>query len=599
MRSVRGTVVNKIEDIPVGVFDQDSKYWPYAMKQTSIKGYILNVPEGEDPLSLRDLSPMGIRTLDPPLNIYDLELMWSKVGGVENCFSKFQRLGHIFVNGQVKNYLSALLAICVYPQAEKIAILGSRAGEGSGHWIEMFADAMITRGRDIVINCYDPLETGSQKRFSFNDQSVTINRYARKYESSGSEFDLIVDDIYTSGGTESIISKWGSKHWVRKCNRSESAKLQWSMFFHPTEGREVSSSFFLRTNQVTSCQCAICRLCATVSYDIKSSSVDVHAFWKFRAYASALGAYVCDRSSFMADMLVISSTVVTISTGQLCIPQSRAEHRAADTVARYLETVKIGTAYRSNRDNAVISVKQSYKKAFKKTLILPLVTDSGVNSNTDNIPYFSGKSVFFAGVSPTVLGITPIKPRTGSTYSTGGDIIIASGLSALSLVNGPGPEIWMPSGISLPGYTESVSFRFKNFSRYDCDELPFRPAPEVDPPVRPLQLGSKVDYSSRFNVRNKLFCDDSSVVDRASGVLLDHFKRPLLPKAFTGTASSFLEAKGSSVDEMREFVLSVGLPMDPSSDRGEATRLPRLFWIGHRIGLWVVDRGRFVITDPS
>lgn len=590
--------MKKIEDIPVGVMIQDSKYWPYFMKQTSIKGYILNVPEENDPLSLRDLSPMGIRTSDPPLNIYDLELMWSKVGGVESCFSKYQRLGHIFVNGQVKNYLSALLSICVYPQAEKIAILGSRAGEGSGHWIEMFADAMLTRGRDIVINCYDPLETGSQKKFSYNDQNVTINRYARKYESSGKEFDLILDDIYTSGGTESIIPSWASKHWVRKCIRSES-KLQWSMFFHPTEGREVSSSFVLRTNQVTSCQCAMCRLCATVSYDIKSSSVDVHAFWKFRAYASALGAHVCDKSSFMADMLVISSTVVTISTGQLCVPHTRAEQRAVDTVTRYLETVKVGTAYRSNRNNADMSVKQGYKKAFKKSLVLPLVTDSGISAHTDNFPYFSGKSVFFAGVSPTVLGITPIKPRTGSTYSTGGDIIIASGLSALSLVNGPGPEIWMPSGTVLPGYTESVSFKFKNFSRYDCDVHPLRPIPEVDPPLRPLPEGLKVDYSVRFNVRYRLYCDDSSVIDRASEAFLDHLKRPLIPKVITITASVFLESKGSSLDEMSDFINTVGLPMDPSSDRGEATRLPRLFWIGHRIGLWVVDRGRFVVVDPS
>lgn len=99
--------------------------------------------------------------------------------------------------GQLKNFLNAAFQTRFLADGAKILLIGSKAAQGGGSWVDLFGSFLATWLKDISIDCYDSGEIAGKKVHPSG--RVTVTRYARWYKGDASNYDLVVDDSYVAG----------------------------------------------------------------------------------------------------------------------------------------------------------------------------------------------------------------------------------------------------------------------------------------------------------------------------------------------------------------------------------------------------------------
>jgi hypothetical protein len=159
--------INDLAKIPYETRDSQYTVWADTSELLDIKKHM-----GRDLVFARD------KTAEPFCNFSRVGGRWgdknytksyyaqhfSEMYGDEDGFARFERAGHIFPGGQLKNFLVAVLTVLPVERSDKLRVLlaGSKAGEGSGVWIPFFGKLLLRLANHVQLYCYDSAE---QNRF--------------------------------------------------------------------------------------------------------------------------------------------------------------------------------------------------------------------------------------------------------------------------------------------------------------------------------------------------------------------------------------------------------------------------------------------------
>lgn len=188
--------------------------------------------------------------------------------------------------GQLKNFFVACATIRMAldngaPPHMRISVIGSKVGAAGGVWHEDFVRYCLLQGCTGTIDLWDSGQEEYRRTYSCThpvtkmDLIFYVRAHNGWYEGNGSEYDVVIDDMYAweSAGT----TKWLAKYYSQKRPGAE------KVFFHDHEGRTFSHPVHWFTPGIVGqCQCPRCcfsryagRHCFTwflaVSYRIQPS----------------------------------------------------------------------------------------------------------------------------------------------------------------------------------------------------------------------------------------------------------------------------------------------------------------------------------------
>jgi len=313
----------------------------------------------------------------------------------------------------------------------------------------------------IEIFAYDPAENLQSVNYD-NGCKIRIHHCPQFYTGDGKEFDAIIDDRFIGGhGIDQV--KWKSKVWSKKRHTTGDAQHLWSMCFHVSEGREFESERNLARSRFTSCFCPTCRV-ADVFCE------DVAGFRLIRALLHMVELQSCEKYTQYQDLALFSTQFHTIASGLVLDVITPAESRVAQAVSTVLHCAVV----EAGKVRLDVGSKRPYDKNHKPRHVqlphVPIDPDF-ITCTEKTYPHFTHKRVDFFGVSPLVLGSTPICRRMNRQQG-GSEIAFVYNQSSIHLAL-KALEIWAPPDLKIPGFTQSLDQHFMFYKYQRNKVLPF------------------------------------------------------------------------------------------------------------------------------
>jgi len=135
--------------------------------------------------------------------------------------------------------------------------------EGGGRWIQYYGYFLLRTHVKVTLDCYDLGESGPDEITSllYEDQrhTLVIRHLPKFYNGDGREYDVVVDDAFTTTDPGVKIVSYASEFFSRK---DQSVKVE--PFLHDTEGRVFSHPVCGRPVK-SECPCRVCSISAQLS----------------------------------------------------------------------------------------------------------------------------------------------------------------------------------------------------------------------------------------------------------------------------------------------------------------------------------------------
>jgi len=325
--------------------------------------------------------------------------------GEGRWFERASRLMEHFVTGQLKNLIVALLTTSSSHKKIKVALIGSKAAEGSGIWVPHFARILCFTHKEVEIHCYDIHEKESDTSGEIAGSRVRIIRHSKLYpeDQDGREFDCVVDDSYLPSATERVpLRNWKSRWWSKKKHYGKSIiENVWSSCFHPVEARQFSKAIDVPEARYTTCGCSICRVADFISSD-KSE------YESIRTIFSMYGGPSCNYLTVSHDSQLYDSFYSKLSQGGIVTMETVAEKRVVEAISSIIPVSRISkTEVKSNTQ-----LDCDMECAPLHINNMSFIYDRTV------YPHFQSKCVQFLGVNPMVLGGTDINKSNTTQQRT-------------------------------------------------------------------------------------------------------------------------------------------------------------------------------------
>jgi hypothetical protein len=455
--------VNDIMKIPLctseGVFYQwvdgnDVKRYRYG-------GSDIVLPVSDVPDHYQNFSRVGAKSETRRYTEYYYSGLMPDLSG--DGMKKLIKKSNHFCGGQMKNFLVALLTISAFKRSDqmKVALIGSKCGEGSGSWIPLFARILMRYAPLVILDCYDSAESNVTYNYVRGTSELTINRFASYYQGDGSEYDCVVDDAFLPA-IGLMEKEWNSPIWSRKIHDVTLYPNVFSMCFHPLEGRQFESGRSLNIRRWNTCGCSVCGVFELVSFSLDE-------FKEARAFGHMIERMSCEDFGEYHDMSLMNVVYHDLLVGKSFEPTQPAEERVLTLISEMAPlSVSSKGLYRSS--GAQGSVKG------RDTFNLPLVPSYDLDNSV--FPQFSGKTVVFYGESPKILGSTPLaRVFKGPKGAKNAEIAFATNEENVSLAFGI-PTLYVRPHVDVKGYvTDGSSFR--GYLRYERKTVPVERVPEV------------------------------------------------------------------------------------------------------------------------
>jgi hypothetical protein len=306
-------------------------------------------------------------------------------------------------NGQVKNFLNACRAVGKPFDQMKVAVVGSKSMEGSGIWHAYFLRFLQIFQKRILVDFYDFAEREDVRVLSSGDSFISAEWIVGPFSQElCSKYDVIIDDAWlASEGPGLHLNFKGRYSW--KGSLSERAVP----FLHPTETREFSEA--PQTVYTSECRCPTCR--------VISECITNHEEY-------LLLRTLCSRIGYLAPCVGIDNQHELRQVASLLrqiVMQPSVDMARKKTISHLISlTEEIGVEVHGR------SVSQGGVPHFE-----PFSRFRETLSRKMEIEYFTGKSIAFAGVPPTILGTTKIK-RSVESWRLNVEILFVNSLDTWS-----------------------------------------------------------------------------------------------------------------------------------------------------------------------
>jgi len=296
-------------------------------------------------------------------------------------------------NGQVKNFLNACRALvgALHEKVLYVAVIGSKAAEGSGIWHKYFAIWLSRYVPNVVIDFIDYNEIADDWIQVSEDSFLScewIPGGMTREELDQRGYNAVVDDVwsYESG---SGIGEVQAQYYSLKGTVGQES---YEPFLHPTETRKFSHP---PLPQQAACSCMTCTECLRCS-----QSYDDYVF--LRHICVRLGHNTqCIGVSFLSDLARVAEMVREIKMKPLIDLKTYAMFRrvmaVSEEVALEFSGAQIAQGVGQPTFLQLRRKAQELKGTFEKVVY----------------PELTGKRILFCGVPSTILGATHIETISG------------------------------------------------------------------------------------------------------------------------------------------------------------------------------------------
>jgi len=329
-----------------------------------------------------------------------------------------------YPNSQVKNFMNACRATFgIRKPVCRIAVVGSKSREGSGLWHKLFAMYALSFSEQVFIDFFDPAEIEQYWEYSTQSGTVTCAWIPDLFPvTEMSDYDVVIDDAWLQGSSSLGFSiPFGSQ------KQKNSGKGD--LFLHPTERRLFTSE---TSSYISPCSCCLC-------VEISKCVTTFVQYQILRMYCSRLGHYTgCDSAFYTKDLNVVAGFLREMTTSAAVDLRTKTMVRGLLSVCEEIPLeVERGTVHHG---------KGAPKfEAYSRYQIEAPVAQRTVHS------HLSQRKVVFIGVSPSVLGDTPVKALWNSAchVETGVDFVFVNSARIWSqVVSTP----FSPTYVYVPEY---------------------------------------------------------------------------------------------------------------------------------------------------
>lgn len=288
-------------------------------------------------------------------------------------------------NSQVKNFMNACRGL--YGNEKKImsiAVVGSKAREGSGLWHKLFALYALSRSAEVYIDFYDSAERDSYCVIELDGRKATCSWISQFIELSAvQEYDVVIDDAWIQGSSSlGVEIPAGS---IKKGGDT--------VFLHPTETRLFKSGV---SSYVPPCECLLCVQIA--------KCVDSYPEYQtIRMYCTRLGHNTnCSSAFYTQDLKAVSGFMRELLTKPQVELRTNMMIRGLLSIMEEIP-VEVNGAIVTTHDGLP---KFSYVSRFDTKEIAEFTSEA---------PHLNGKRVLFIGVPSRVIEHTRILDVIGDS----------------------------------------------------------------------------------------------------------------------------------------------------------------------------------------
>jgi hypothetical protein len=393
---------------------------------------------------------------------------FSELLGDEDGFSRFERAGHIFPGGQLKNFLVALLTVIPVGRQDKLRVLlaGSKAGEGSGVWIPLFAKLLLRKSNYVQLYCYDSAEHNRFQLYESEGRKLEIYSI-NEFVDNMDNFDVVIDDRYISGhGIPEVALK--NKYWSRKIHTEQKEVNLFSMCFHVSEARAFESPRVLTRPVWSTCGCPICRVASQMSSNLEE-------FKECRAFLHMVERKSCEDYPQYHDTALFAKMLKDISFGEAILISTEAEKRDVTALSEMIPLTVVSEQIVRSAVGKGAPDKFPYGREMDICEPLPrqMIDVDYLSIQSEIYYHFENKTVEFYGESPLILGATPIV-RKHSGILREADIAFVRVRESVPLAL-RSREIWAPDGVEILGYRKNGQRHMHYFCWIREKELPYQP----------------------------------------------------------------------------------------------------------------------------
>jgi len=281
-------------------------------------------------------------------------------------------------NSQVKNFLNACRGLYGNEKPTMtIAVVGSKAREGTGLWHKLFAVYALARSTEVYLDFYDPAEIADYGVIEIGQKRVSCSWIAEKFDPKMTqEYDVVIDDAWVSG-----------KSGLGVEIHAGSVKGQGDrLFLHLTEKRKFISK---ESNFLTSCPCILCQ-------EIQKCVDSYEEYQVVRMYCTRLGHVTnCASAFYTNDLKAVAGFMNELMT------KPRVDIRTNMMIRGLLSVMEEVPV-------AVDGVKVSKCQGIPTFSPLNRFFDKRVRAESKIVPFCQGKRVLFVGVQASILGDTQV-----------------------------------------------------------------------------------------------------------------------------------------------------------------------------------------------
>jgi hypothetical protein len=281
-------------------------------------------------------------------------------------------------NSQVKNFMAACRGL--YGNEKKsmtIAVVGSKAREGTGLWHKLFAIYALSRSEEVHIDFYDSAERATYCTIDMGARRATctwIPEFIPDWLVQ--EYDVVIDDAWLQGrsGLGVEIARGSAK------GRGD------DLFLHPTETRQFKSKV---SSYQTPCPCALC-------VEIARCVDSYEEYQVVRMNCTRLGHNTnCVSAFYNQDLSAMSGFMKELMTKPQVEIRTNMMIRGLLSVMEEVPLIV---------DGAIVTTREGVPEFSQVTRY----DKREVVEFSNDYPHLSGKKVLFVGVPARVLGQTKI-----------------------------------------------------------------------------------------------------------------------------------------------------------------------------------------------
>jgi hypothetical protein len=393
------------------------------------------------PMIAEQVDSLWIRVAGRRVLASTLNRSVKKVFGLENWFEVYRDL-EVLVPGMVKNFLVACRTAFSADQKKVTVLLrGSKAHSRGGLWHFGFAFWLLRKHGEVRIECYDSGEQNDDQVWATDIGTIRVVRHHGYYNGDGSEFDVVIDDAYSTDDQKPVAWDIKSKIWSKKNHEGGYP------FLHQWESRDFSHQ--IGEGFKPQCPCEVCQLCGRLSVAY-SDFLLLRSLCVVYGYGNC-GLDITEELKLKAKMLRdLHSQSVTpiVLPGDVRALMCLVREERVKAVSPQLVTL-------AGLSDKVVTISDFVHKEGLANVEM---------KGSKVYPWLSGKRVEFVGVNPSVLGET--KTLSGPSTKRMGDTIVF-GLDFLTVLQGQAPSVmYLPMSRQVTGYVQTGR-KVEEYFEYD------------------------------------------------------------------------------------------------------------------------------------